>query len=93
MPREFKRQIILSPQAVSDLKFWKKNKPSVIERISRLLTSMEIDPYKGIGKPKALHYDFEGLWSRRIDKDHRIIYEVINERIEIHSLRGHYGDK
>ena len=93
MPRESRYQIILSPQAISDLKFWRKNKPSIIERIFRLLASMEIDPYTGIGKPKALHYDFERLWSRRIDTDHRVIYEVINERIEIQSLRGHYRDK
>jgi toxin YoeB len=93
MPRNAQYQIVLSPQAASDLKFWRKNKPSVIERIFNLLTSMEVDPYKGIGKPKALHYDFEGLWSRRIDSEHRVIYEVINDRIEIQSLRGHYGDK
>jgi toxin YoeB len=93
MPRNTKYQIILSPQAASDLKFWRRNKPSVIERIFNLFTSIEVDPYKGIGKPKALHYDFEGLWSRRIDSEHRVIYEVRNDRIEIQSLRGHYGDK
>lgn len=93
MSKEPKYQIILSPQAVTDLKFWRKNKPTVIERISYLFESMEIDPYTGIGKPKALHYDFEGLWSRRIDAGHRVIYEVVNQTIEIQSLRGHYGDK
>ena len=88
-----KYQIALSPQAISDLKYWNKNKHEVLTRISRLLDAIAENPTQGIGKPKGLHYDFQGLWSRRIDKDHRIIYEVKDKAIEVLSLRGHYGDK
>jgi toxin YoeB len=88
-----KYQIVLSPQAVSDLKYWNKNKREVLTRFSRLLDAIAENPSHGIGKPKELHYDFQGLWSRRIDKDHRIIYEVKEMTIEVLSLRGHYGDK
>ncbi|MGQ7852969.1 Txe/YoeB family addiction module toxin [Pedobacter sp. WC2501] len=49
-------------------------------------------PFKGIGKPEQLKYDFLGMWSRRINSEHRIIYQVmeVEQIIKIHSLRGHY---
>ena len=85
--------VVLQPQAVSDLIEWQRNKPEIVKRISRLIDSIKIDPYSGIGKPKALRFDLEGLWSRRIDKDHRLIYEVIDETVQVLSMKGHYGDK
>lgn len=93
MPAVRKYQVILEPQAISDLQSWQQNKPELVKRISRLLDSVKADPFSGIGKPKALRYDFEGLWSRRIDKDHRIVYEVIGSTVYVLSLKGHYGDK
>lgn len=59
-------------------------------KISKLLTNIAQNPYTGIGKPEALKYSLTGLWSRRINAEHRLIYEVIDENIFIHSLRGHY---
>ena len=51
-------------------------------------------PYYGIGKPKPLKYELSGKWSRRINDEHRIIYQIVEENIieilEIVSLKGHY---
>ena len=88
-----KYDVVLQPQAVADLIDWQRNRPEIMKRISRLIDSIKVDPYSGIGKPKALRFDLEGLWSRRIDKDHRVIYEVIDNTIQVLSLKGHYGDK
>lgn len=53
---------------------------------------IEENPFTGIGKPEALKYDLSGFWSRRINREHRIVYKVYEEKkgIEIHSLKGHY---
>jgi toxin YoeB len=48
------------------------------------------DPFAGIGKPKPLKYSLEGYWSRRIDSEHRIIYRISGDTLEIIALRGHY---
>lgn len=47
-------------------------------------------PFTGIGKPEALKYNYSGMWSRRIDHEHRIIYRVNELTVEIISLRTHY---
>ncbi len=49
-------------------------------------------PYSGIGKPEPLKHHLSGLWSRRINKEHRLVYEIIetDNVILIHSLKGHY---
>jgi len=44
----------------------------------------------GIGKPEKLKHDLSGQWSRRINEEHRIIYEVVNDTLHIYSLKGHY---
>lgn len=49
-------------------------------------------PYIGIGKPETLKYELAGFWSRRINSEHRIVYRVIENVIEIHvlAMRYHY---
>ncbi len=51
---------------------------------------MAVTPYEGLGKPEQLKGNYSGFWSRRINQEHRIVYEVINESIVIISLYGHY---
>jgi len=47
-------------------------------------------PFEGIGKPETLKFSLTGKWSRRINQEHRIIYEVEADFIKVYSLRGHY---
>ena len=84
-------EIILSPQAQLDIEFWKSTgQKLILKRIEKLFVSIQQDPIKGIGKPEKLRYQLAGCWSRRINTQHRIIYEVYNHSIHILSLRGHY---
>ena len=80
----------LSRQATLDLKFWARNNPSTLTRISVLIESIMANPHTGIGKPKPLKYSLEGYWSRRIDSEHRIAYRIKGDVLEIIALRGHY---
>ena len=47
-------------------------------------------PIGGTGKPEPLKHDLNGKWSRRINKEHRLVYEVLDDSILLHSARGHY---
>ncbi|SEK78188.1 Txe/YoeB family addiction module toxin [Parapedobacter koreensis] len=84
-------EIDYSEQAMADIACWKKSGNLAIQKkISRLISSIQENPYNGIGKPEALKYELSGKWSRRITDEHRIVYEVLNDRIRIHSVKGHY---
>ena len=74
-----------------DIKFWKKSGNKAIQKkIEQLILAIIEEPYSGIGKPEPLKYEFSGKWSRRINDEHRIIYEVIEDVLYIYSLKGHY---
>lgn len=84
-------EIAFVDAAISDLKFWKdSNNKKVLERITQLIQAIQKTPFQGIGKPEALKYNLSGYWSRRINKEHRIVYRIEGNRIIIISLRFHY---
>ncbi|MES2425424.1 MAG: Txe/YoeB family addiction module toxin [Bacteroidota bacterium] len=84
-------EIIYQPKALDDLKYWKKSGQKQIQiKILNLLQAIQESPFEGIGKPEALKHNFSGMWSRRINNEHRIIYEVSNDEIHIYSLKDHY---
>lgn len=86
-------EVNYTKKALKDLLYWKKKgDPAIQKKITKLVTDIEGTPYSGIGKPEALKHDLSGFWSRRINKEHRIIYKFLEEKetIEIHSLKGHY---
>jgi len=77
--------------ALGDLNHWKKSGNTGIQRkIEKLILAIKESPYTGIGKPEALKYELSGKWSRRIDSEHRIIYQIIEDKLLIYSLKGHY---
>jgi toxin YoeB len=78
-------------QAKVDIEYWKKSgKASVLKKVRQLIEAIAKSPLEGIGKPEALKYNLTGCWSRRINKEHRIVYEVFDDKIIVHSLKGHY---
>lgn len=88
-------EIRYSKKAEKDLAFWvKSGNKAIIKKISVLIKAIQENPFEGIGKPEALKHDLVGYWSRRIDSEHRIIYEIIDENtidiLSIISLKGHY---
>ncbi len=78
-------------QAKEDIDYWKKTgNASILKKIRKLIEAITQSPFEGIGKPEALKYNLTGCWSRRINKEHRIVYEVFDDKIIVHSLKGHY---
>lgn len=86
-------EIDYTDDAKSDLSFWiKTGNKSIQKKINELLVSIAQTPYSGIGKPEALKHKLSGLWSRRINAEHRLVYEIdeTENLIIVHSLKGHY---
>ncbi len=59
-------------------------------RIDVLVESVLNDPFRGIGKPEPLRFGLSGFWSRRINREDRLIYKVEDDLVMLYSCRGHY---
>lgn len=79
-----------SSQFKDDLGWWFKNDRKKAEKILDLVTATMQDPFKGIGKPEPLKYMDSNIWSRRIDLEHRFIYQVNQTQIDFLACRFHY---
>lgn len=82
--------IRLSEQAEDDIRHWNAVDSTKTDRIMRLLENINITPFSGLGKPEPLKHNLVGFWSRRIDREHRLIYKVENGTIYVASCRYHY---
>ncbi|MFG1920141.1 Txe/YoeB family addiction module toxin [Micromonospora sp. NPDC048898] len=65
----------------------------VVKRINDLVADVLRNEYEGIGKPEPLRGELSGFWSRRIDREHRLVYRVSKDDVEIIACRYHYGDR
>jgi toxin YoeB len=83
--------IEFSDEAKKDILFFQKaGDKSILLKIKSLILNIQEHPFSGIGKPEPLKHQFTGLWSRRINREHRMIYKVNQQLITILSLKGHY---
>ncbi|MBQ2542741.1 MAG: Txe/YoeB family addiction module toxin [Bacteroidales bacterium] len=87
-------EIVFLPKALEDQEYWKSiGDKRIMKRISKLLADIQLHPFTGIGKPEPLKGEQHGLWSRRINDEHRIVYSVSSGMIYVYvlSLRYHYS--
>ena len=88
-------KIIFTENAWDDLTYWIDNDLSQIRKINEIIKSIKTTPFKGIGKPEPLKHQMKGYWSRRINHEHRIVYEItgkkkVNQVCTILQCRFHY---
>ncbi len=79
-----------SPQAWEDYLYWQSTDKSVLKRINLLIKDTQRHPFEGIGDPEPLKHNWTGFWSRRINREHRLVYTVDNGRLSIAQCRYHY---
>lgn len=84
------RKIEFAPQAIEDLKKYKQNNKNLAFKVFDLISDIHQNAFTGIGKPEPLKGNYQGKWSRRINEEHRLIYEVTDDLIIIYSCFGHY---
>ena len=83
-------KITFSLNAWEDYLSWQQQDEKILKKINQLIKDIQKTPFEGIGKPESLRYDLSGFWSRRIDREHRLVYQVRDEEILIYSCKYHY---
>ncbi len=83
-------RITFSRNSWEEYKSWQVDDGLILKKINELIKDIERHPYEGLGKPEPLRFDLAGFWSRRIDREHRLVYRVIDQEILIYSCRYHY---
>lgn len=83
-------KIIFSKTSWDDYLYWQKEDKKILRKINSLNKEIQRTPFEGSGKPEALKFDLKGLWSRRIDREHRLVYSIRKNEILIYSCRFHY---
>jgi toxin YoeB len=83
-------KLVFTELSWEDYLFWQKNDKQKLKRINEILKDISRNPYDGIGKPEALKFNYAGFWSRRIDEEHRLIYRVDDDEIQIVKCKFHY---
>ena len=82
--------LIFSDESWDDYLYWQNNDKKILKRINLLIKDIKRNSFSGIGKPEPLKYDLQGCWSRRIDNEHRLVYEIVKNELRIVSCRYHY---
>jgi toxin YoeB len=83
-------KLVFAELSWDDYLHWQKQDRKLVERINKLIEVTARDPFAGIGKPEPLKHAFTGFWSRRINDEHRMVYRVAGDQLEIAQLRFHY---
>ncbi|QSE95913.1 Txe/YoeB family addiction module toxin [Fulvivirga lutea] len=81
---------IFVDESWEDYLYWQKTDKKILKRINNLIKDIARNPFDGIGKPEPLKYKYSGFWSRRIDGEHRLIYQVKDDEVYIVKCRFHY---
>jgi len=77
--------------AWEDYLYWQSQDRKTLKRINQLLQDIDRNGNTGIGRPEPLKGNFQGYWSRRIDEYNRLVYHIIDNKIEILQCRSHYN--
>ena len=83
-------KIIFTKNSWEDYTSWLKEDKKTLQKINELIKDIQRNPFEGKGKPEPLKYDLSGFWSRRINREHRLVYRFENNEILIYSCRYHY---
>jgi toxin YoeB len=83
-------EIVWQENAWEDYLYWQMNDKQKLRRINELLKDCQRNKFEGIGKPEPLKGNLSGMWSRRIDNEHRLVYKIQDSRLHIIQCRFHY---
>lgn len=85
------RDFVVQDQFREDLEHWIRTEPRLALRVMELMEDVRRAPFEGKGQPEPLKHNLQGKWSRRINEEHRLVYEVFPDRVSFISARFHYS--
>jgi toxin YoeB len=84
------RKAVFQPEFREDLEYWIETDRKIAIRVMRIVEEVTRDPFRGIGKPEPLKYLAEGVWSRRLTREHRVVYRVREGHVDFLQARYQY---
>ena len=84
------KSVIFDPQFRDDLRWWARKDRKICNRVLDLVEATIADPINGIGKPERLKYLPGSRWSRRITQEHRLVYQLSEDKLIFLQCRYHY---
>ena len=82
--------LVFLPDAWDDYLHWQATDRAMLRKLNRLIEECLRHPFEGTGKPEPLKGDLSGYWSRRIDREHRLVYRPVADAIVVAQCRFHY---
>ena len=83
-------RLAFEPNGWEDYLHWHATDKAMLRKLNRLIEECLRHPFEGTGKPEPLKGDLAGFWSRRIDREHRLVYRITRNAVEIAQCRYHY---
>jgi toxin YoeB len=83
-------EIVWQENAWEDYLYWQMNDKQKLKRINEIIKDCQRNKFEGIGKPEPLKGNLSGMWSRRIDNEHRLVYKIQDNRLHVVQCRFHY---
>ena len=83
-------KLIFADEAWEDYRYWQKQDRRMLDRINKLIRETQREPFSGVGKPEPLKHALAGFWSRRINEEHRMVYQIEGDALMLAQLRYHY---
>jgi toxin YoeB len=78
------------PRGWEDYLHWQRTDKAMLRKVNQLIEAIRREPFGGLGKPEPLRHDLRGYWSRRITDEHRLVYFVAGDTVDILQCRYHY---
>jgi toxin YoeB len=76
--------------AWEDYLYWQETDKKLVKRINTIISDISRHPFTGIGEPELLKHNWTGYWSRRINREHRLIYKIVDNNVIVAQCRYHY---
>jgi toxin YoeB len=84
-------KVLWTEESWEDYEYCQKNDKQKLKNINELIKAIKRESFDGIGKPGKLKYE-EGIWSRRINIEHRLTYKIFDDTVYIVTCRFHYDE-
>lgn len=85
-----RRDSVFQPEFLDDLRYWAQQDRRLLIKLLNIIEATIREPFEGIGKPEPLRHKQPGTWSGRLNREHRVVYLVLNDRISFLQARYHY---
>ena len=86
-------ELVFTQKALDGVEKLKKTgNKALLRKLKSLLIELSDHPFSGTGQPEQLKHDLTGFWSRRLNREHRLVYAVHQKIIivTVISVVGHY---